>query len=293
MGLSQLTVQTSGKITVASDARRSTDAGGAFEATAGRSLTVDGAIIAPSGSIDLTTADFIENSGLGGSVLVPDAAGPGSFDITINGESERGRPLGQRLQRRRRPAGGFGLSQRRRDHPVRPRPGSRRWTPPFRQRSDAPTQSVDISGSILINSGGVLNVTGGGYVSPTGAFSLTATGGNVSLFDETAYFQFANDNARFRPPGGLPGFRVTTIQAARRPGGVVSVNPLGDQRPCLDRRRLDPGPRLWWRWDLHPDHAAVRLRRSVTRRNGTPRCRWISSPRPASRPTISHPTKPT
>ncbi len=85
-GLSQLTVQTSGKVTVDAGATLTLQPGGVFDAVAGRSLTVDGAVVVPSGSINLTTADFIENAGVGGSVMLPDAPTLGSFGITINGE---------------------------------------------------------------------------------------------------------------------------------------------------------------------------------------------------------------
>jgi filamentous hemagglutinin family protein len=224
MGLGQLTVQTSGKIDVSQSATVNLAAGGVFEATAGRSLTVNGNIVAPSGAIDLTTADFIENAGVGGSVLVPDAEGPGSFDITINGQlNAAGRwvndfnvPADQLSGSAYLSGGEITLAAAPRIAPLD--------TIVSTDDPNAPTQSVDISGSILINGGGVLNVTGGGYVNPGGAFDLSAKGGNVSLLAETSYFQLANDLAR-QFPGGLPGFRVTTIQAFGQPASIVEVFP--------------------------------------------------------------------
>ncbi|WP_353229008.1 filamentous haemagglutinin family protein [Novosphingobium sp.] len=45
----------------------------------------------------------------------------------------------------------------------------------------------DLSGSILVNPGSLLDVSAGGYVSTKGALTLSARGGNVSLLDQTIY----------------------------------------------------------------------------------------------------------
>jgi filamentous hemagglutinin family protein len=230
MGLSQLSVQTSGNITVSSDASVTLDAGGAFEAIAGRALTINGKITAPSGSIDLRTADLIDSQGLGGSVLLPTNATVGSFDITINGQlnaagrwaNDYNAASGQLVGSAYLGGGEITLFAAPRVAP--------QDTVVLASDTSAPTQSVDMSGSILVNSGGVLNVTGGGYVAPTGSFNLTAKGGNVTLLDETTYFQFAQDFNQETPfglPGAFSGFRVTAIIP---PNGtpdlaVVQINP--------------------------------------------------------------------
>ena len=230
MGLSQLSVQTSGNITVSSDAAVTLDAGGAFEAIAGRALTVNGQITAPSGSIDLRTADLIDSQGFGGSVLLPTNAVVGSFDITVNGQlNAAGRwandydaAPGQLVGSAYLGGGEITLFAAPRVAP--------QDTTVLVSNTSAPTQSIDMSGSILVNTGGVLNVTGGGYVAPNGSFNLTAKGGNVTLLDETAYFQFAQDynqETQFGLPGAFSGFRVTTIipPNATPDQAVVQVNP--------------------------------------------------------------------
>ena len=114
MGLSQLTVQTSGKVDLSQSATVDLAAGGVFVATAGRGLTVDGNIVAPSGSINLTTADFIENGGLGGfGPAAPGRRGAGLLRHHHQRPVERGGPLGQRLRRRPGPDRGLSLPERR------------------------------------------------------------------------------------------------------------------------------------------------------------------------------------
>jgi filamentous hemagglutinin family protein len=228
MGLSQLSVQTSGAITVTSDAAVNLDAGGAFEAIAGRALTVNGQINAPSGSIDLRTADLIDSQGFGGSVLLPTSAVVGSFDITINGQLDAaGRWANDFNAAADQLVGSAYLNGGEVTLFAAPRVAPLDITV-FADDTNAPTQSVDMSGSIIVNAGGVLNVSGGGYVAPNGNLTLTARGGNVTLLDETTYFQFAQDDnqeAPFGLPGAFSGFRVTTIIPPNGTQGVVSVNP--------------------------------------------------------------------
>ncbi len=228
MGLSQLSVQTSGNITVSSDAAITLDDGGAFEAIAGRALTVNGQITAKSGSIDLRTADLIDSQGLGGSVMLPTNAVVGSFDITINGQlNVAGRWANDFNAAPGELVGSAYLGGGEITLFAAPRVAPQDTTVLVDDTS-APTQSVDMSGSIIVNAGGILNVTGGGYVAPNGSFNLTAKGGNVTLLDETTYFQFAQDYAQETPfglPGAFSGFRVTAIVPPNASQGVVSVNP--------------------------------------------------------------------
>ncbi len=228
MGLSQLSVQTSGAITVASDAVVNLDAGGAFEAIAGRALTISGAINAKSGSIDLRTADLIDMQGIGGSVLLPTAAVVGSFDITVNGQlNAAGRWANDYDAAPDQLVGSAYLGGGEITLFAAPRVAPLDTTVSDDDTS-APTQSVDLSGSLIVNTGGILNVAGGGYVAPNGTLTLTAKGGNVTLLDETTYFQFSQDDSQ-ESPGGLPGafsgFRVTTIIPPNATEGVVSINP--------------------------------------------------------------------
>jgi filamentous hemagglutinin family protein len=224
MGLGQLTIQTSGKLTVTADAAVTLDAGGAFEALAGGTISIDGAITVPAGSVSLTTAD------LGGSVFAVPATSlaPGSFDIVINGQlNVAGRWANDFNAAAGALAGSAYLNGGSITLDAAPRITADGADTPVATAAAAPanTLATDVSGSILINPGALLNASGGGYVTPTGGFILSATGGSVSLYDDTTYFQVAQDPTAAPPtPGGLPGLRVNGLQYA---GGTdyIAVNP--------------------------------------------------------------------
>ncbi|MBA3811185.1 MAG: filamentous hemagglutinin N-terminal domain-containing protein, partial [Caulobacteraceae bacterium] len=219
MGLSQLTVQTSGKIDVTAGAEVDLAPGGAFEALSGRTLTIDGRIVTPGGSIDLATAHFAA-----GSVTVPEPEGPGSYDIVINGQlNVAGSWANDFNASAESIVGSAYLNGGEITLMAAPRVAPLDTTVLVTD-PDAPTESLDISGSLLINDGATLNLSGGGYVRPDGGFNLSAKGGNLSLFDETTYFQLADDGGQ-RFPGGLSGFRVTTIPGPQGSSNVVAVNP--------------------------------------------------------------------
>src|SRR5579862_3938289 len=89
MGLSDLALATSGEINVESGADVNLSPGGAFQAVAGRTMTIDGKISVPSGNINLQTVS-LQGSGdttLGGSVFVNEDAQTmiGPYDIIVNG----------------------------------------------------------------------------------------------------------------------------------------------------------------------------------------------------------------
>src|SRR5262249_26974853 len=86
-----------------------------------------------------------------------------------------------------------------------------------------PAVNQDISGSILINHGSVLDVSSGGYISDKGALNLTARGGDVTLTEQTTYFQLASDASR--QTGGIPGFRVRGLVDNSSGGVYVPVTP--------------------------------------------------------------------
>ncbi|MBV9062305.1 MAG: filamentous hemagglutinin N-terminal domain-containing protein, partial [Alphaproteobacteria bacterium] len=216
MGLSEVAVQTSGKIDVAADATLNLAPGGIFSALAGRSITVDGNITIPSGSIRLQTI----NAGMG-SVFNPDDPQLGSYDIIVNGKlSTRGEWIND-----------FGANQDNFIGDTYTNGGSITLVAAARQLlyadqgnagdPDAPQVNQDISGSILLNQGSLVDVSGGGYVRTNGTFDLSAHGGNLSLVEETNYFQL-EDDPEFRP-GTLPGFRVTTIDD--NGNDIVPINP--------------------------------------------------------------------
>ncbi len=213
-GLSQLTVQTSGAVDVAAGAAIDLAAGGVFKALAGGAITVEGSITAASGAIDLTTAN------IGGSVFAPQVIQPGTFDIVIGGAlSVAGRWANDFNANAGQIVGSAYLNGGRITLSAAPRVYAGGASAAFADpKTGAANTLADASGSLLINQGALLDVSGGGYVSPTGGLTLTAKGGNLSLYDDTSYFQF--DNYTASPiPGGLSGFRVVGAL------GVVSVNP--------------------------------------------------------------------
>jgi filamentous hemagglutinin family protein len=220
MGLGQLTLATSGSITLSADAEVNLGAGAIFDGLAGRAITIDGTIRAASGQINLETT----NVGFG-SVINPTAAALGSFDITINGTlSTRGQwvndfgYVGDDLQTRAFIDGGsISLTSA-------PRVSLEAEVASVADTlsGDAPRVNTDISGSILLTEGSVIDVSGGGYVDTNGVVDLSAKGGDLSLINDTTYFQLTE--AADRSAGSVPGFRVSTILNT---GGaaVVAVNP--------------------------------------------------------------------
>jgi filamentous hemagglutinin family protein len=179
-GLAQLTVQTSGKVDVSADAALSLAPGGAFAATAGRTITVAGAIAIPSGVIDLTTVGGATAGQTGqGSTLASEPNQIGAYDVIVDGQlSVAGRwvndfnaTAGQLTGSAYLGGGSISLKTAANLTIADP---------------DTPSLSEDVSGSIVINPGALLNLSGGGYVNPTGGFILTAKGGNLSLLDATS-----------------------------------------------------------------------------------------------------------
>jgi len=220
MGLSDVSLGTSGQIDLAQGADITLAPGGLFNAEAGRTITVDGNVSVPSGTIDLQTIDL----GIG-SVYVPETAQLGSFDVVVNGSlSARGSWVNDYQATPASLVGSAYLNGGNIDISVAPRVTLYEATASVADTlaGNAPTVNVDISGSILINDGALLDVSGGGYVAPNGALTLTAKGGNVSLIDATTYFQLTDDSNK--PAGGIEGFRVTTIDNVNGTA-VIPVNP--------------------------------------------------------------------
>jgi hypothetical protein len=221
MGLSEISLQTSGKITVDRGADLVLQPGGDFVALSGRRLTIDGSIMAASGKISLTTAQLLPQ----GSVVKQDAPAAGSYDLTVNGSLS---VAGRWVNDLNAPAGGLqgaaylngGSISLAAAPDVTLHAGTASVADTF--SGAQPRVNTDISGSILVNDGALLDLSGGGYVSETGALTLTSKGGNLALTEATTYFQLVNDGTR--QPGAIEGIRVTTLlDGAQVP--TVAVNP--------------------------------------------------------------------
>ncbi|HEX3943501.1 MAG TPA: filamentous hemagglutinin N-terminal domain-containing protein, partial [Rhizomicrobium sp.] len=234
MGLSDVALQTSGRIDVASDATLKLAPGGVFNALAGRTITIDGTVSVPSGSIRLQTID----AGMGSVFNPDDLPQLGSYDIVVNGTlSTRGQWIND-----------FGATPGHLQGNLYTDGGSITMIAAPRQLlyedqadvddPDAPQVNVDISGSILLNQGSLVDVSGGGYVGTNGTFDFSAHGGNLSLIEETTYFQLANDPDF--PAGTLPGFRVDGID--HNGSDIVAINPSQiNARVSLDGTILAAG----------------------------------------------------
>ena len=186
-------------------------------------MTIDGSITVPSGVIQIQTI----NAGIGSVfTILPDNPGPGSFDIIVNGTlSAKGRWVND-----------FGATSDQLEGSAYTNGGSvvligaarqaefvETATVADTQNGTAPTTNVDISGSILLNQSSLIDVSAGGYVNEKGALELTSQGGNVSLIEQTAYFQLGDTTNSGVNAGGFSAFRVTDNAVNEVP--VLEVNP--------------------------------------------------------------------
>lgn len=217
-GLAQLSIETTGAVDVAADAHLTLQAGGAFEVVAGRKVAVEGDVSVPGGSIDIATAPFPT-----GSIFeTPSLLAPGDFDIEVAGilstagrwandfNAESGALVGSAWI-----AGGeitLAGAPRVASSTTVVQPGD----------PNAPAMVTDVSGSLLVDPGALLDVSGGGYVRSNGTIVATAKGGALSLYDDTTYFQLASDPAANE--GGISGFRVNGVNQLGTP--FLAVNPL-------------------------------------------------------------------
>ncbi|HEX4160229.1 MAG TPA: filamentous hemagglutinin N-terminal domain-containing protein, partial [Rhizomicrobium sp.] len=225
MGLDDLALATSGEVNMEQGANVTLAPGGEFNVVAGRAITVDGGVYVPSGNINLQTVDVYQSgSNNFGSVFVSETAELGSFDININGTlsarglwtNDYGAAPGQVLGSAYTNGGSITLNAA----------PSVLLYQEVNEGETGPQVNEDISGSILINKGSLLDVSGGGYVSPLGVVDLSARGGNVSLIDETSYFQTAGvDGTEQVQQSAIPGFRVNGIQIGGQGGDYLPSNP--------------------------------------------------------------------
>jgi len=188
MGLGQLTLDTSGALSFAPGTLTTLAPGGVLDALTGRSIHVDGNVSAPSGRVSLTTfatkkVDAIYRVGdTDGSLFRPDTPQIGSFDVVVNGTlSTRGRFVNDLAVAADAAEGGGYTSG-----------GSISIiaAPYVRTIVGAPAnEAIDLSGSILINPGALVDVSSGASVGATGVVGTGARGGDLALSQETTYAQ--------------------------------------------------------------------------------------------------------
>jgi len=216
MGLGQLALSTSGGLTIEAGAEVSLTPGGVFSATTGRAITIDGDITAASGLIALETVN-VEH----GSVFKSDLAGPGSYDIAINGRlSTAGLWIDDQGASEQTLRGAAYVDGGKVSITAAPRELLTNGV--AQAGSGAPAVNTDISGSILIDGPrSRVDVSSGGYVAADGGLDLTARGGDVTLTSDTTYFQLSRPNGNANPSEG----QVTGIRGAAAGADYVSVNP--------------------------------------------------------------------
>src|SRR5262249_20188793 len=156
---------------VASDANVTLSPGGIFNVLAGRKITVDGMVSAPGGQIALATFASL------GSVFAPSTAAAGDYDVVVNGElSVRGRWVNDFGVTPDSIAGSAWLNGGSITLYAAPRISIITSVIPSstNQQGATPPTATDLSGSIYINSGSVIDVSGGGRVDQKGKLNLTA-----------------------------------------------------------------------------------------------------------------------
>lgn len=188
--LSGLVLQTSGGISFSEGGKTTLAAGGAVSLDAGRAIEFSGTIEAAGGSIRAQTYQFqlgsVYTADDNFSTIMSGGMAPGMFDVVVNPGavlSVRGRWVND-SQVSDSIYGGSAYTSG----------GSISLTsaPHILAFADATlTKAVDLSGSVLVRSGALLDLSAGGYVSPTGALSLTGRGGDLSLVNQSMFFQLS------------------------------------------------------------------------------------------------------
>lgn len=195
-GLGALMLQTSGAVTLGSGTTLTLADGGNLTIDAGRAITFNGNVSAPGGSIRARTYQLSNVSVAGvGTVGNPfrsddDIAAsyastdtlPRDFDITVNGTlSVAGKWVNDYATPGIEQGAGW-ISGGSISLTVAPK-----VFVPLDGTLFTASVAGDLSGSIRINPGALLDVSAGGYISDRRRFTLSATGGSISLIDQTTY----------------------------------------------------------------------------------------------------------
>lgn len=223
-GLAQVSLWSSGKISVAENATVTLSPGGTFDAYAGRSVTIAGTVSASSGSIRLETAKFTNTNVLGSAFSGDDdTLVPGSLDIVVTGTlSAAGRWVNDSGKSGSDVEGDAYLNG-----------GSISMISAFNvidtevaATGATPSHSTDLSGSIRIDRARLIDLSGGGRVDESGKLRLTGKGGNLSLINQTAYFQTVTHAGlgAFSYIGQVGGFRGHFVNSNNQ-SIAIAINP--------------------------------------------------------------------
>lgn len=244
-GFAQLSLQTSGKVTLAADSRIALEPGGALVVDAGRAIRLDGTVEIPSGRIVARTYEIAAGSVFDGADDLPAflaadpndpgradraAANFGLFDLTVSGTlSTRGRFVNDALTADGAYLGGAWTDGGSISLAVAPRvilPIATTRNPQF---------AADLSGRLTLAGSAVLDVRGGAHVRPDAALALTGAGGDVELVNETTYFQVAGANINTAPNQYGIGTDRSGFQTSARFGRINGAAPdPRDLRAAVD-----------------------------------------------------------
>lgn len=172
LGLSGLSLFSTGMVSFAADTDVRLENGAALSILSRQAITLDGKITAPSGIVTATIEPTFTSTI--GSAFRTDNGIPNLYDISVNGTistaglwaNDFGKLSGETI--------GFGFEN---GGTVNLATGgllSGRFAPAS-------------SGSLIIDNAALIDVSAGGYVAPNGRLRLTAKGGNVSLINRTIY----------------------------------------------------------------------------------------------------------
>ena len=228
-----------GSITVEAGANVVLNPGGVFRAE-GTRVQIDGNITVPAGQIILRTAFHtnafpLEVSTNPPTTVAPGTFAPGDFDIVVNGTlSVAGRwvnDYGAADDAIRGPgwlnAGSITMEAASHVTNWTETIGAIAYDSSGQLISPPPSALTnrtleDLSGSILINPGARLELSGGGRVDQQGKFNLSGKGGNLSLTSAAEYFY------DFREMGVGSGLRLAKVVGG--PGHDIMVLPVIPER---------------------------------------------------------------
>ncbi len=199
-GIHDTTLETPAALTLTGNADLTLAAGGVLEVDAGRQIRLDGTVTVPGGTIAARTYQLtsVAQGGIGNvgnpfrsdddiaAVYASNTDLPTPYDITVNGTLDVSGRWANDYINQADPQGAGYINGGSISLTVAPR-----VFVPLGTSAATAIVAGDISGSIAINPGALLDVSAGGYVSTKGALTLSATGGNVSLIDQTTYATLA------------------------------------------------------------------------------------------------------
>ncbi len=238
-GLSGLSLQTTAGVTLAENSLVQLAPGGALNIDAGRAIRFAGTVETAGGSITARTYNFTlgspftsDDDGSDNGILTSSLA-PGDFDIRVE--------QGARLSAAGRWINDLLVTDGAYQGPGYIDGGSISLTvaPHVAAYANAERNAVvDLSGSILISAGSLLDVSAGGYVATTADVDLTGRGGDVSLINETVYFQVASAQSGRLQEAGLSS-NGSPFQTTPVPDGASGFQFLSSIAPDVINARVD------------------------------------------------------